>query len=94
VRRRGTHAVHGARPGAGTALYVRRCLHATNLLACLSAGTAPLQLVRGDQQIVLVFERTGDCTVPLTVERLAVVVEGPVEVASRQEWSLSYTFVR
>lgn len=81
-------------PVAGPALYVRGTLHATNLLACLSADTGPLHLVRGDQQIVMVFDSTGVCRAPFTVEHLAVVVEGPVEVASRQEWSLSYTFAR
>lgn len=81
-------------PTTGPALYIRGSLHATNLLACLSADTGPLQLVRGDQQVVMVFDRTGTCTAPLTLAHLAVVVEGPAEVASRQEWSLVYTFVR
>jgi hypothetical protein len=32
------------------------------------------------------------CPTPVTIENMAVNVEGTVEIASRQEWGLRYTF--
>jgi hypothetical protein len=81
-------------PAAGPVLAVRSFLHATNLKACLSAESGPFYVDRGEHEVALVFDRAGECGVPLTIEHLAVVVEGPAEIASRQEWSVLYTFAR
>lgn len=77
----------------GPVLTVRAFLHATNLQACLFADTGPFQLGQDEARpLSLVFDRSDGCGVPLTIATLAVVVEGPVQVASRQTWSLAYTF--
>jgi hypothetical protein len=77
----------------GAVLYVAAFLHASNKIACLSARSGPLQLTAGQSRPVeLVFDQADNCGVPLTIATMAVVVEGTVEVASRQEWALAYTF--
>lgn len=77
---------------SGPVLYVRAFLHASNRVACLSAETGPFTLTAGQpRDLEVVFDRADRCGVPLTIETMAVVVEGTVEVASRQEWTLSYT---
>ena len=45
-------------------------------------------------ELDVTFDRADDCGVPLDINHLALVVEGPVQVASRQEWSVRYAFVR
>ena len=79
-------------PRSGSVLGMRVFLHATNLVACLSADTGPFVLAQGEQQVTVVFDESDDCPVPLSIQNLAAVVEGTSEVASRQTWSLSYTF--
>jgi len=77
----------------GPVLWVSGFLHATNLIACLSARTGFLELRPGEPALVeLVFDRADRCATPVTIATMAVVVEGPVETASRQEWALRYTF--
>ena len=74
-------------------LYVAAFLHATNRIACLSSRTGPMTLTAGQSRpIELVFDQSDTCGVPLTIATMAVVVEGTVEVASRQEWTVAYTF--
>lgn len=78
---------------AGPVLYVNAFLHATNLQACLIAGTGAFPLGQNETRMLeLVFDRSDDCAVPLTIATMAVVVEGPVQIASRQAWSVQYTF--
>ena len=80
---------------SGSVLYVAAFLHATNKIACLSALTGPMELVAGQSRPVeIVFDRADACGVPLTIASMAVVVEGTVQVASRQEWTVAYTFAR
>lgn len=78
---------------AGTVLGVRAFLHATNLQACLLTTTGPFELARGEtRQLAIVFDQSDNCPIPLTIATMAVVVEGPVQVASRRAWTLTYTF--
>ncbi|MCL4848638.1 MAG: hypothetical protein KJ066_18990 [Acidobacteria bacterium] len=78
----------------GPVLNVHAFLHATNLQACLLTSTGPFPLARGEaRELALVFDRADACPVPLTIATLAVVVEGPVQVASRRTWRVTYTFV-
>jgi hypothetical protein len=80
---------------SGSVLYVAAFLHASNKVACLSARTGPMDLAAGQARALeLVFDRADDCGVPLTIENMAVVVEGTVQVSSRQEWTLAYTFTQ
>jgi hypothetical protein len=69
-------------------------LHADNTTACLQARTAAFALRAGEAQTVeAVFDTAyhGDrCATPVEITNLAFVVEGVVEVASRQEWALRY----
>jgi hypothetical protein len=79
---------------AGSVLGVRAFLHATNLVACLLATSGPFALGRGEtREISIVFDRSDDCGVPLTVATMAFVVEGPMETASRRAWTVTYNFV-
>lgn len=81
-------------PQPGPVLNVHAFLHATNLQACLLTSTGPFTLTGGEaRQLALVFDHSDACPVPLTIATLAVVVEGPVEVASRRTWRVSYTFM-
>jgi hypothetical protein len=78
---------------AGSVLGVRVFLHATNMVACLTATTGPFTLARAEtREIVVVFDQADNCGVPLTIANMALVVEGTIEVSSRQTWSLAYTF--
>lgn len=78
---------------AGTVLAVRAFLHATNLQACLLTTTEPFQLARGEtRELSIVFDQSDNCPIPLTIATMAVVVEGPAQVASRRTWTVSYTF--
>ena len=78
---------------AGPVLGVRVFLHATNLVACLIADVGPFDLARGEvRELAVVFAQAEGCGVPLTIANMALVVEGPGQVASRQTWSVSYAF--
>lgn len=78
---------------SGHALYFKVFLHDTRLQACLSSTTGPFELRAGDDTAIdLVLDDSDRCRMPATIATLAAVVEGTVEVASRQEWSVAYTF--
>lgn len=78
---------------AGPVLGVRVFLHATNMVACLTATTGPFALARGEtREVAVVFDQSDDCLVPLTIANMAFVAEGPIQVSSRQTWALAYTF--
>jgi hypothetical protein len=80
-------------PSDGPVLYARVYLHATNLIACLWGETAPFTLqARASGVIEIPLERADSCGTPATMATMAVVVEGPVQIASRQTWSLHYVF--
>jgi hypothetical protein len=77
----------------GPVLYTRIYLHATNLIACLSGETMAFALrVRVPTMIEIPLDRADRCGTPTTIGTMAAVVEGPVQVASRQTWSLRYVF--
>ena len=78
---------------AGPVLGVRVFLHATNMIACLTASTGPFDLARGEtREITVVFDEADNCGVPTDIANMALVVGGPVQIESRQTWSLTYTF--
>lgn len=77
----------------GPVLYVRVYLHATNLVTCLSGELPPFTVQAGRAlTIEIPADRADACVTPTTIATMAVVVEGPIEVASRQTWSLHYVF--
>jgi hypothetical protein len=80
-------------PSNGPVLYVRLYLHATNLIACLwgDSGPFPVQALTA-RLIEIPLDGADRCGTPTTMATMAAVVEGPIEVASRQTWSLHYTF--
>ena len=81
--------------GTGPVLIVRAFLHATSKRACLLASTGPLALRAGEATTVeVVFDDSDACATPFEIATMAVVVEGTIEVASRQEWSIHYSFAR
>jgi hypothetical protein len=80
-------------PSSGTVLFVRGFLHATNKQACLIGQVPGFQLEAGlARDVTLTFDQPQGCQVPLDIANLAVVVEGVVQVASRQEWAVTYAF--
>jgi hypothetical protein len=77
----------------GPVLYTRVYLHATNLVACLWGETPPFNVqARAPSLVDILFERADRCGTPTTMATMAMVVEGPVQIASRQTWSLRYVF--
>ena len=83
-----------APPLDGPVLYVRLYLHSMrNGVACLSGTTAPMTLKANQRMTVDVTLNDADvCGMPDTMATMDAIVEGPVEVASRQAWSLRYVF--
>jgi hypothetical protein len=80
-------------PSDGPVLYVRVYLHAANLIACLWGETAPLSVQAGVPTVIeIAIDRADRCGTPTTISTMATVVEGPIQVASRQTWSLHYVF--
>jgi len=77
----------------GPALTFLVFLHATSKRACLLASAAPFSLRAGESMAVeVVFDDSDECATPFEIASMAAVVEGTVEVASRQEWSVHYSF--
>jgi hypothetical protein len=80
--------------GTGPVLYCVGFLHAADKTGCLQGRTGPLSLHAGESQTIeVVFDQvdaSDRCRTPLDLTDLALVVEGTVEVASRQEWGLRY----
>jgi hypothetical protein len=76
----------------GTSLWTAVTLHATNHVACLRGQIPGASLEAGRSQEVEVVLDQSDafCRTPLTITNMAAVVEGTIEVASRQEWSIAY----
>lgn len=80
-------------PSDGPALYARLYLHATNLQACLWGEIEPFTVRAGvPVTIEMPTDRADNCRTPTTIATMALVIEGPVQVASRQTWSLHYVF--
>jgi hypothetical protein len=81
-------------PSSGPVLYARVYMHATNLQACLWGEIAPFTVnAGGPMTIEIPADRTDQCRVPTDIATMAVVVEGPIEIASSQTWSVRYTFM-
>jgi hypothetical protein len=79
---------------AGHALYARVHLHATNQITCLWGEASAFDLQAGvPRRLEMILDNAGRCATPVTMAFMDVVVEGTVEVASRQEWGLRYEFV-
>jgi hypothetical protein len=79
---------------SGPALSFSAFLHSDRLQACLLAALPGFQLQAGVATTVdVVFDRSDRCATPVTIRNMAAVVEGTVDVASRQEWALGYTLL-
>ena len=77
----------------GPALYARVYLHAMNLQACLWGEIEPFTVRAGAPlTIEMPVDQADRCGTPTTIATMALVVEGPIQVSSRQTWSLRYTF--
>jgi len=82
-------------PSDGSVLYARLYLHATNLQACLWGEIAPFTVrARVPVTIEIPIDRADRCGTPTDIATMALGVEGTIEVASRQTWSLRYLFAR
>ncbi len=80
-------------PSDGPALYARLYLHATNLVACLQGEIAPFTVRAGvPLTIDITADRADNCRTPTDIATMAFGVEGPIQVSSRQTWSVHYVF--
>jgi hypothetical protein len=79
--------------GSGPVLRFAAFMHSASKRACFVATTASFPLRAGEETSVqVVLDPSDDCPTPLSITDLAATVEGAIEVASRQEWTLGYTF--
>ncbi len=76
----------------GPVLFSTAFLHATNKIACERGTTGPFQLQPGvPTELVIVYDWPDPaCGVPATISDMNLVVEGPVQIASFQEWAIRY----
>jgi hypothetical protein len=67
-------------------------LHAMTKIACHRGSTGRLDLRPAvAQEVVIVFDQADPaCGVPATISDMKVVLSGPVETASLQEWAVRY----
>jgi hypothetical protein len=78
----------------GPALYVRVFLHNAGLRACLIGQTGPQVLRAGQaEELEVRLDQADECRTPADIRTMAAVVEGTVEIASRQEWGIRYTLL-
>jgi hypothetical protein len=80
-------------PAGGPVLDAIAFLHRTNKLACWRAATGSFHLDAGvPREILVVFDQRdpGACATPSEIATMKLVVEGPVETASLQEWAIRY----
>jgi hypothetical protein len=71
-------------------------LHATTLVACWRGSTGPFRLEAGAAtELSIVFDQpdTAACGAPADIATMKLVVVGPVEVDSLQEWAIRYTLL-
>jgi hypothetical protein len=80
----------------GTVLFTAATLHGVTKVACLSAAGAGFPLAANSSPVIdLVFDRSdARCALPFDSLDLAVTVEGPTEVESRQEFGIRYRFTQ
>jgi hypothetical protein len=79
--------------GTGPVLRFVVFLHSASKRACFVASTGPLSLRAGEETAIqVVLDPSDDCLTPWVITDLAANVEGTIEVASRQEWTIGYTF--
>ncbi len=78
----------------GPVLYVRFYLHSMrNGVACLIGQTAPFNVAANRPvDVDVLLDQADACGVPDTMATMDAIVEGPVQVASRQAWGVRYTF--
>jgi hypothetical protein len=78
--------------GGGPVLFSTAFLHATNKIACERGTTGPFQLQPGvPTELVIVYDQPDPaCSVPATISDMNLVVEGPAQIASLQEWAIRY----
>ena len=78
--------------GGGPVLFATAFLHATNKIACERGTTGPFQLQAGvPTELVIVYDQPDSaCGVPATISDMKLVVEGPIQTASLQEWAIRY----
>jgi hypothetical protein len=77
----------------GEALRFVVFLHSDSKRACFTATTGPVPVRAGEaQSLQVVLDASDTCGVPLAITDMAAVLEGTVELASRQEWAIRYTF--
>ena len=79
--------------GTGPVLRFVVFLNAASKPACFLASTGPFALRAGEETTFqVVLDPSEACLTPVAITDLAANVEGTVEVASRQEWTIGYTF--
>ena len=78
---------------SGPVLEVLVYMHAPQI-ACLWGKSAPFALTAGvPVRVEIPLENADACTTPLTATSMDVIVDGPIETASRQEFTIHYDFL-
>lgn len=76
-------------PVLGVSLY----MHAPQI-ACLWGRSAPFTVTAGAPvHLEIPLDHADVCATPLTATSMDVIVDGPVQIASRQEFTVHYDFV-
>ena len=79
--------------GTGSVQRFTASLHTVSRRACFTADSGPFDLRAGQEvSLQVVLDPADGCDTPLAITDLAANVEGTSEVASRQEWTIGYTF--
>jgi hypothetical protein len=77
----------------GTVLRFVVALNSTAKRTCFLASTAPFAVRASEAQALqVVLDPSDACAVPFSITDLSANLEGSVDLASRQEWSIGYTF--
>jgi hypothetical protein len=77
----------------GTAQSFRVFLNSETKRTCFLASALSVPLRAGEAlSLQVVLDPSDACAVPFAITDMAAVLEGTVELASRQEWSIGYSF--
>jgi hypothetical protein len=77
----------------GTAQSFQVFLNSETKRTCFLASAVSVPLRAGEAlSLQVVLDPSDACAVPFAITDMAAVIEGTVELASRQEWAIGYSF--
>jgi len=79
-------------PTGGPVTGLNLFLHDTNLQACLIGRAGAFELSPGrTQRIEVVLDRADQCRTPIEIRNADATLDGPNQIAARQEWGILYS---